>query len=60
MINEKAVRKELKALKLPSDTIDIVVHNLTELVGIVVHNIPRDYKPSSQPLQDLKSIVVHN
>ncbi|TFF87984.1 MAG: hypothetical protein EU548_09500 [Promethearchaeota archaeon] len=60
MLNERAILKELKRGKVSKGVRKIIVHNLEELVGIIVHNIPKDYKPSDKPLEDLKSIIVHN
>ena len=60
MIDRKSINKQLRGKKLSKETVNIIVHNLTELVGIIVHNIPKDYKPSDKPLEDLKKIIIQN
>lgn len=59
-----SIEKIAKKSKLSSDARKIVVHNLTEMVSIVVHNlekIPKDQVSIVvHNLTDLVNIVVHN
>jgi hypothetical protein len=41
MLNTKEVQKILKAKNLKKEAMEIVVHNLTEFISIVVHNMPK-------------------
>jgi hypothetical protein len=59
-----SIEKIAKKVKLSSDSRKIVVHNLTEMVSIVVHNLEKVPKESVEivvhNLNELVSIVVHN
>ena len=64
MFGRSDISKIVRKSKLPTDEKKIIVHNLTELVGIIVHNldrVPKDEKGIIvHNLTDLVSIIVHN
>ncbi len=60
----REIDKMLSKSKIPKDERKIVVHNLTEMISIVVHNLDNLPKESVSivvhNLTEMVSIVVHN
>lgn len=64
MGDSKDIEKMIKDRRLSKDERKIVVHNLTEMVSIVVHNMEKVPKDAVSivvhNLTEMVSIVVHN